>query len=171
MAEVSWPSTCAPAADTLTATCDFGSLDGAPYISVAEIGLRAAAGAPADAAGTLHFTATADSSFGPLTGYPTDTRIRLGDGPDLGVNQLPYRTGVKPGTCYATGTNRYTCRTPILLWEKARSTFDFTLRVDRLVEGGAKGSVATLNDDPELRISAFDPRLANNTAEFTVSGT
>ncbi|MCX5342543.1 hypothetical protein [Streptomyces atratus] len=384
VAEVSWPSTCAPAPDTLTATCDFGSLDGAPYVSVTEIGLRAAAGAPADATGTLHFTAAADSSFGPLTGYPTDTRIRLGNGPDLGVSQLPYRTGVKPGTdlaqpirltnhgnrtadrtlltlfashglafsqrfgnctyldaesvtnqsgttavcvldepvvpgqvydlsaagavratnaalyerfdysvdqftdeayeqalagrpfvqgtgadlsatpvpaaatrsavspepdlnlddnyrstqitatnkadlialasditsaapgdtvtarigvknrgpawvaslgagasvatldvripegttvtgkpdaCYESGTNSYTCRTPILLWEKARSTFDFTLHVDRLVEGGATGSVATLNDDPELRISAFDPRLANNTAEFTVSGT
>ncbi|MFG2629197.1 hypothetical protein [Streptomyces sp. NPDC048473] len=383
VAEVSWPSTCAPASDALTAICDFGSLDGAPYVSVARIGLRATAGAPADATGTLHFTAAADSSFGPLTGYPTDTQIRLGDGPDLGVSQLPYRTDVKPGTdlaqpirltnhgnrtadrtlltlfashglefsqrfgnctyldgdpvtnksgatavcvldepvapgqvydlsaagavratnaalyerfdysvdqfseeayeqalsgrpfvqgtgsdltatpvpaatertaavaepdlnlgdnyrstqitatnkadlialasditsaapgdtvtarigvknrgpawvaslgagasvatldvripegatvtgkpsaCYETGTNRYTCRTPILLWEQARSTFDFTLHVDRLVEGGAQGSVATLNDDPELRISAFDPELDNNTAEFTVTG-
>ncbi|MFF2326645.1 MULTISPECIES: hypothetical protein [unclassified Streptomyces] len=382
VADISWPSTCAPAADALTAICDFGSLDSAPYVTVARIGVRAAAGAPADTTGTLHLTAAADSSFGPLTGYPADTVIRLGDGPDLGVNQLPYRTGVKPGTnlaqpirltnhgnrtadrtlltlfashglafsqrfgnctyldadpvtqqsgstavcvldgpvapgqeydlsaagavrttraalyerfdyaveqfsdeayeqavagrpfvqgtgsalvaapvpaarsaaaadepdlnlgdnyrstqitatnkadlialahditsvapgdtvtarigvknrgpawvaslgagasvatldvripegttvtgtpgnCYATGTNRYTCWTPILLWEKARSTFDFTLRVDRVVKGGATGSVATLNDDPELRISAFDPQLANNTAEFTVTG-
>ncbi|MCX4644208.1 MULTISPECIES: hypothetical protein [unclassified Streptomyces] len=383
VADVTWPATCTPAADQATATCDFGSLDsGGQYVGVAGIGLRAAAGAPADATGTLHFTATADSSFGPLTGYPADTAISLGDGPDLGVSQLPYRTGVRPGTdlaqpirltnhgnraadrtlltlfashgldlsrrfgnctyldddatvnqsgttavcvldqpvepgqeydlsaagavratgaalydrfdysvdpysdeayqqalagrpfvqgtgddlvpaavpaaralsaaaepdlntgdnyrstqitadnkadlvavarditsvapgdtvkarvgvknrgpawvaslgagepvatidvrlpegttvtgkpagCDATGTNLYTCRTPILLWEKARSTFDFTLRVDRVVDGGAKGSVATRNDDPELRISAFDPKLANNAAEFTISG-
>ncbi|MET7662419.1 hypothetical protein ACFVY1_14165 [Streptomyces sp. NPDC058293] len=86
--------------------------------------------------------------------------------------RLPEGTTVtgKPAGCDATGTNLYTCRTPILLWEKARSTFDFTLRVDRVVDGGAKGSVATRNDDPELRISAFDPKLANNAAEFTISG-
>ncbi|WP_432181295.1 hypothetical protein [Streptomyces sp. NBC_00063] len=69
-----------------------------------------------------------------------------------------------------SGTGLYTCRTPILLREKARSTFGFELRVDRVVAGGAKGTVATRNDDPDLRISAFDPRPANNTAEFTVSG-
>lgn len=63
-----------------------------------------------------------------------------------------------------------TCRTPILPWEKARSTFDFTLRVDRVVDGGAKGSVATRHDNPDLRISAFGPRPADNTAEFTISG-
>ncbi|MGW6144610.1 hypothetical protein [Streptomyces sp. NPDC055140] len=382
VADVTWPSDCVPAADALTATCDFGSLNTGPYETVAEIGLRAKSGAPADATGTLHLTADADSSFGPLTGYPADTQISLGDGPDLGVNQLPYRTGVQPGTdlaqpirltnhgnrtadrtlltlfashgldleqrfgnctyldadattnqsgttavcvldqpvepgqeydlsaagavratdaalyerfdysvdpysdeayqqaisgrpfvqgtgddlvpaavpaaralsaaaepdlntgdnyrstqitatnkadlialasditsaapgdtvkarvgvknrgpawvaslgagasvatldvrfpegttvtaapagCDQAGPNRYTCRTPILLWEKARSTFDFTLRVDSVVPGGATGSVATRNDDPELRISAFDPQLANNTAEFTLSG-
>ncbi|RVU27452.1 hypothetical protein EOT10_09830 [Streptomyces antnestii] len=383
VADVTWPSDCAPGADALTATCDFGALNTGPYETVAEIGLRAKAGAPADTTGTIHFTADADSSFGPLTGYPTDTQVRLGDGPDLGVNQVPYRTGVAPGSdiaqairlsnhgnrtadrtlltlfashgldfaqrfgnctyleddatthqtgttavcvldkpvapgqqydlsaagavratgaalyerfdysvdqysdeayeqavagrpfvqgtgadlvpaavpaartlsatatepdlntednyrstlinadnkadlialandikgvapgdivtarvgvknrgpawvaslgagapaaaidvtipqgttvtgapdsCYERGTNQYTCQSPIFMWEKDRSTFDFTLRVDRVIEGGAKGSVATVNDNPELRISAFDPQLANNTAEFTVSG-
>ncbi|MFG2660450.1 hypothetical protein [Streptomyces sp. NPDC048425] len=46
----------------------------------------------------------------------------------------------KPAGCDETaGTGPYTYRTPILLREKARSTFDFTLRVDRVVDGGAKG--------------------------------
>ncbi|MER5957665.1 hypothetical protein [Streptomyces sp. NPDC001893] len=45
-----------------------------------------------------------------------------------------------------------------------------TLRVDRVVDGGAKGSVATRHDNPDLRISAFGPRPADNTAEFTISG-
>jgi hypothetical protein len=86
--------------------------------------------------------------------------------------RLPEGTTVThaPDSCYERGVGLYTCQTPILLWEKARSTFDFTLRVDRIVEGGAKGSVATVNDNPELRITAFDPQLANNKAEFTISG-
>ncbi|WP_406105191.1 hypothetical protein OG698_23390 [Streptomyces sp. NBC_01003] len=88
----------------------------------------------------------------------------------IGVH-LPEGTTVtgRPAGCDETGTHLHTCRTPILLLEKAGSTFGFVLRVDRVVDGGAKGPVATRNDDPDLRISTFDPQLAHLTAEFTIS--
>ncbi|MEU6577351.1 hypothetical protein [Streptomyces sp. NPDC046805] len=97
VAEVTWPSACTPTSDT-AASCPFGSLDGSPWTSVAKIDIRAKAGAPDDATGALHYSATADSSFGTLTSYPTDTQIQLGNGPDLGVNQLPFLKDVQPGT-------------------------------------------------------------------------
>ncbi|MGW2081031.1 hypothetical protein ACWCOW_29530 [Streptomyces sp. NPDC001939] len=107
----------------------------------------------------------------PTPADPTPVRPHLGTGRRPG-RRTPEGTTVtgKPAGCGEAGPGPYTCRTPILLWEKARSTFDITLRVDRVVDGGAKGSVATRHDNPDLRISAFGPRPADNTAEFTISG-
>ncbi|MFD3480256.1 hypothetical protein [Streptomyces sp. NPDC058695] len=84
--------------------------------------------------------------------------------------RLPEGTTVtgKPAGCDETGTHLYTCRTPSLPLEKPGSTFGFVRRVDRVVDGGAKGPVATRNDDPDLRISTFGPQPADLTAEFTI---
>ncbi|WP_329571893.1 hypothetical protein [Streptomyces sp. NBC_01361] len=84
--------------------------------------------------------------------------------------RLPEATTVtgKPAGCDGTGTRLYTCRTPIRPLEKTGSTFGFALRVDRVVDGGAKGPVATRSDDPDLRISTFDRQPADLTAEFTI---
>ncbi|WP_338698638.1 hypothetical protein V2W30_20915 [Streptomyces sp. Q6] len=381
IAAVTWPANCTEdAASALRATCSFGTLDGSPWITAATLGVHAEAGAPADASASLHYSATADSAFGPLDAYPTDTRITVANGPDLGLSELPFNTkvavdsdvaqpvrltnsgnrtadrtiltlfashglnlahrygnctyleadqvsnstgttavcvldqAVAPGQTYdlspatavrttaaalyerfdyqvtpytdeayeqalagrpfvqgtgdafvpapvaslraASGTDdlnladnyriatytaantadlkaigksvsgvavgdtvtarvgvrnkgpawvaslgagasvatidvtlpvgttvtkkpemcdeadgrHYVCRTPILLWENARTVFDFKLRVDSVSAAGATGTVATRNEDPELRISAFDPNLRNNSTTFTISG-
>ncbi|MGI5373507.1 hypothetical protein ACQEV2_04470 [Streptomyces sp. CA-251387] len=63
----------------------------------------------------------------------------------------------------------YLCRTPIYLHDKASYTMDVQLRIDRVVRG-ARTTVETLNDDPELPISRFDPNLRNNRTEIVVNG-
>ncbi|MEV5606802.1 hypothetical protein [Streptomyces sp. NPDC052225] len=381
IADVTWPATCTQdGTSALKATCSFGTLDTSPWITAATLGIRAEADAPADAAAYIHYTASADSAFGPLTAYPSDTHVSVANGPDLGLNELPFNTkvatnsdvaqpvrltntgnetadrtiltlfashglelahrygnctyaegdkasnptgttavcvldqAVAPGQTYdlspatavrttgaalyerfdyqvtpytdeayqqaiagrsfvqgtgdafvparvsalraASGTTdlnpgdnyrmatytaantadlkaigkditgvsagdtvtarvgvrnkgpawvaslgagasvattdvtlpsgttvtqkpemcdevdgrHYVCRTPILMWEDSRTVFDFTLHVDSVSSTGATGTVATRNDDPELRISAFDPNLRNNSTSFTISG-
>ncbi|MEV7682595.1 hypothetical protein AB0O64_29200 [Streptomyces sp. NPDC088341] len=95
---------------------------------------------------------------------------------------VPRGTAVtaKPEECYALdasgawqeeqlGAPRYRCSTPVFLHERASHTFPFSLRVDRVVPG-ARGKAVTLNDRPDLRISDFDPNLANNKAFVVVNG-
>ncbi|WP_338775948.1 hypothetical protein [Streptomyces sp. DG1A-41] len=67
----------------------------------------------------------------------------------------------------ASPTTHY-CRTPIHLHDKASYTFEIPLRIDRVVRG-AHTTVATVNDDPELSISKFDPNLRNNSARIVVN--
>jgi hypothetical protein len=67
----------------------------------------------------------------------------------------------------AAGTTHF-CRTPIYLHDKASYTFEIPLRIDRVVRG-ARTTVETLNDDPELSIRKFDPNLRNNRAEIVVN--
>jgi hypothetical protein len=67
-----------------------------------------------------------------------------------------------------TAPTTYYCRTPIYLHDKASYTFDIPLRIDRVVRG-ARTTVATVNDDPELSISKFDPDLRNNSARIVVN--
>ncbi|MER7404583.1 hypothetical protein ABT373_19320 [Streptomyces sp. NPDC000070] len=62
----------------------------------------------------------------------------------------------------------YYCRTPIYLHDKASYTFEIPLRIDRVVRG-ARTTVATVNDDPELSIWKFDPNLLNNSAWIVVN--
>ncbi|GGW64914.1 hypothetical protein AB0E64_25645 [Streptomyces caelestis] len=62
----------------------------------------------------------------------------------------------------------YYCRTPIYLHDKASHTFEIPLRIDRVVRG-ARTTVATVNDDPELSIRKFDPNLRNNSARIVVN--
>jgi hypothetical protein len=63
----------------------------------------------------------------------------------------------------------YFCRTPIWLHDKASHTMDIQLRIDRVVRG-ARATIATVNDDPELDIRKFDPNLRNNTAAIVING-
>ncbi|MET9760628.1 hypothetical protein ABZ016_16425 [Streptomyces sp. NPDC006372] len=60
------------------------------------------------------------------------------------------------------------CKTPIYLHDKASYTFGIPLRIDRVVRG-ARTTVETLNDDPELSIRKFDPNLRNNRTEIVVN--
>ncbi|MFI6369916.1 hypothetical protein [Streptomyces sp. NPDC050546] len=62
----------------------------------------------------------------------------------------------------------YFCRTPIYLHDKASYTFEIPLRIDRVVRG-ARATVVTVNDDPELSIREFDPNLRNNRTEIVVN--
>lgn len=61
----------------------------------------------------------------------------------------------------------YFCRTPIYLHDGASHTMEVRLRIDEVVRG-ARTTVETLNDDPELPISRFDPNLRNNRAQIVV---
>lgn len=63
----------------------------------------------------------------------------------------------------------YFCKTPIYLYDKASHTMEIQLRIDEVVRG-ARTTVETLNDDPELSIRKFDPNLRNNRAEIVVNG-
>ncbi|MEU6846679.1 hypothetical protein ABZ930_32920 [Streptomyces sp. NPDC046716] len=95
IADVTWPANCTEeVGSSLKATCTFGSLDGAPWITAATLGIRAEADAPADASAYLHYTASADSDFGPLDAYQADTHVTVANGPDLGLNQLPFNAKV-----------------------------------------------------------------------------
>ncbi|MFD0508702.1 hypothetical protein ACFQ0G_49565 [Streptomyces chiangmaiensis] len=100
VAEVTWPDTCTPdSLAPLTALCDFGEIAVSwSYTSVAEIRLRAKADAAVGASGTLRMSAIADSSFGQLNAAMAEVPVRIGDGPDLSLNQVPYLDGIAPGT-------------------------------------------------------------------------
>ncbi|KOG19546.1 hypothetical protein [Streptomyces viridochromogenes] len=63
----------------------------------------------------------------------------------------------------------YFCRTPVYLHDRASHAFEVRLRIDEVVRG-ARTTVETLNDDPELPIRKFDPNLRNNSARIVVNG-
>ncbi|MER5943861.1 hypothetical protein ABT121_41975 [Streptomyces sp. NPDC001928] len=63
----------------------------------------------------------------------------------------------------------YFCSTPIWLHEGASHTFEIPLQIERVVSG-ARATVRTINDMPELEIRKFDPNLRNNTAQIVVNG-
>jgi hypothetical protein len=96
--------------------------------------------------------------------------------------RVPQGTTVvgKPDRCSAVtpdgqwpesqlGAPRYLCRTPIYLWEKDRVDFPFELRIDQVVEG-VRGAVSTVEDNPDVPLTAFDPDLDNNSAAIVVNG-
>ncbi|EFL30267.1 predicted protein [Streptomyces viridochromogenes DSM 40736] len=66
-----------------------------------------------------------------------------------------------------TGTTIF-CKTPIHLHDKASYSFGIPLRIDRVVRG-ARTTVETIDDDPELSIREFDPNLRNNRTEIVVN--
>lgn len=93
LAKITWPANCTP--DTAaTAVCDVPSLTGTDRVTAAEIKVSALPGTPDGAVGTLRYTAVA----GDLTSYPGETRVTVGNGPDLALSQSPRQDGVTPGT-------------------------------------------------------------------------
>ncbi|MFJ8531940.1 hypothetical protein [Streptomyces sp. NPDC093591] len=77
--------------------------------------------------------------------------------------------GAEPPSEEGPSVTTYYCRTPHYLHDKASHTFDVRLRIDEVVRG-ARATVETLNDDPELPIRKFDPNLRNNSARIVVNG-
>ncbi|CAM5568185.1 hypothetical protein SPURM210S_02098 [Streptomyces purpurascens] len=94
-------------------------------------------------------------------------RFRAPEG-TTAVNLPEERCWTQPEEPEEGSTTTYFCRTPIHLHEKASYTFEIPLRIDRVVRG-ARTTVETLNDDPELTIREFDPNLRNNRAEIVVN--
>lgn len=93
-ARVSWPSNCAPES-AVKAVCDFpGMPAGTDIVTAARLGLSALPDADPTASGYVRYNATA----GELTAFPAETRIGLGDGPDLGLSQAEYQRDLRPGT-------------------------------------------------------------------------
>ncbi|USQ89165.1 hypothetical protein NFX46_38745 [Streptomyces phaeoluteigriseus] len=91
--KITWPANCA--ADTsVTAVCDIPSLTGTDRVTAAELKVSALPDAPDGAVGTLRYTAVA----GDMTSYPGETRVTVGNGPDLALSQSPRQDGVTPGT-------------------------------------------------------------------------
>ncbi|MGY1578065.1 hypothetical protein [Streptomyces sp. MN13] len=102
------------------------------------------AGAPA---ATVRFRAPEGTS---VVGLPEDCWV-----------QLPPEEGTAPGTYY--------CGTPVHLHDKASHTIEVRLRIDQVVPG-ARATVATVNDNPELELRRFDPDLRNNRTSIVVNG-
>ncbi|MFE4582170.1 hypothetical protein, partial [Streptomyces chartreusis] len=93
-ARVSWPSNCAPES-AVKAVCDFAGMPaGTDIVTAARLGLSALPDADPTASGYVRYSATA----GELTAFPGETRISLGDGPDLGLSQAEYQRDLRPGT-------------------------------------------------------------------------
>ncbi|MGA5358270.1 hypothetical protein [Streptomyces purpurascens] len=94
-------------------------------------------------------------------------RFRAPEG-TTAVNLPEERCWTQPEEPEEGSATTYFCRTPIHLHDKASYTFEIPLRIDRVVRG-ARTTVETLNDDPELSIREFDPNLRNNRAEIVVN--
>ncbi|ANS63387.1 hypothetical protein SLINC_1163 [Streptomyces lincolnensis] len=118
-AHVSWPANCTPESG-LKAVCAFPAMPvGTEGVPAALIGLRALSDADLSASGSIRYTAAA----GELSAADAETRITVGDGPDLGLSQAPWQRGLTPGTNHtvratvANNGNRAVERT--LLWVSA----------------------------------------------------
>ncbi|MFF7451680.1 MULTISPECIES: hypothetical protein [unclassified Streptomyces] len=127
-AQVSWPANCAPESAT-RAVCDVPAMPaGTRDVSAALIGLRALPDAGLDASGNVRYSATA----GELSASDAETRITVGNGPDLGLSQAPWQQGLTPGTDHTVRStvtnngNRAVERT--LLWVNASYGLHFKER-------------------------------------------
>ncbi len=81
---------------------------------------------------------------------------------------LPEDCYVLPPSEEGPAATTYFCWTPIYLHDKASYTIEVQLRIDRVVRG-ARTTVATVIDDPELDIRRFDPNLRNNRTAIVVN--
>ncbi|MER5217039.1 hypothetical protein ABT063_42560 [Streptomyces sp. NPDC002838] len=118
-ARVSWPANCVPES-AVKAVCAFPEMPvGTDGVRAAEFGVRALPGADPDASGYVRYTATA----GEATSHPQETRVTVGNGPDLGLSEADDQRGLKPGTdtrvraSVSNSGNRIAERT--LLWLNA----------------------------------------------------
>ncbi|MFI2431401.1 hypothetical protein [Streptomyces sp. NPDC018693] len=101
VAEVAWPDNCTPAdADGTTAVCDTGDVSVFAKTSF-ELKVRAVEGAALGAEGLISYSAEATGGpEGTLTtpeGW-SETTVRVGSGPDLGIAHPAALTDVAPGT-------------------------------------------------------------------------
>jgi hypothetical protein len=93
-ARVSWPANCAPESE-VRAVCAVPEMpEGTDTVAAATFGLRALPGADLGASGYVRYSATA----GGFTSHAGETRVGLGNGPDLGLSQAPYQRDLRPGT-------------------------------------------------------------------------
>ncbi|WP_031081675.1 hypothetical protein [Streptomyces sp. NRRL WC-3549] len=112
VAEVSWPSDCAPAGTT--AVCDIPVVPviGEDYAPQITLGLRPAAGAELGAQGKVTYEATALGGPDGTLEAPKDSfvsTVTVTSGPDLALNELDPVTGAQPGSVHTlplTVTNR-----------------------------------------------------------------
>lgn len=138
IAAFDWPANCTP--DGLTAVCDVPDVEGLPAtVPGFTIGVHAVPGVPDGAHGVIRYRATA----GDLTGYPTETTVSVGSGPDLMISQPPSQRDVQPGSALSmpltlsNGGNQPVDR--VLLWMFASHGLEFASRY---------GNCAYLEDDP-----------------------
>jgi hypothetical protein len=118
-ARASWPANCAPESE-VRAVCDVPEMPaGTESVPAATFGLRALPGADAGASGYVRYAAVT----GGATAHPAETRVDVGNGPDLGLSQADYQHDLRPGSqtsvraTLSNSGNRTTERT--LLWLNA----------------------------------------------------
>ncbi|MER6087529.1 hypothetical protein [Streptomyces bluensis] len=92
-AKVTWPANCTPETDA-TAVCDVPALTGTDAVTAAVLKVSALAHAPEGGEGNLRYTAVA----GALTSPQGETRVTVGNGPDLALSESPRQDGVTPGS-------------------------------------------------------------------------
>ncbi|MGA5896180.1 hypothetical protein [Streptomyces venetus] len=93
-ARVSWPANCRPQSE-VRAVCDFPEMPaGTESVPAAAFELRALPGADVSASGYVRYSAVA----GRLTSHPGETRVSVGNGPDLGLSQAEDQRGLEPGS-------------------------------------------------------------------------
>ncbi|MEU0390835.1 hypothetical protein [Streptomyces chartreusis] len=127
-ARVSWPANCEPESE-VKAVCDVpGMPAGTESVPAATFGLRALPGADEGASGYVRYSAVA----GEATSHPAETRVGVGNGPDLGLSQADDQHGLRPGSktsvpaTLSNSGNRTAERT--LLWLNASYGLRLTQR-------------------------------------------
>jgi hypothetical protein len=127
-ARVSWPANCEPESE-VRAVCDVPEMPaGTESVPAATFGLRALPGADVGASGYVRYSAVA----GEATSHPAETRVGVGNGPDLGLSQADHQHGLGPGSrtsvraTLSNSGNRTAERT--LLWLNASYGLRFEQR-------------------------------------------
>ncbi|MFI1735060.1 hypothetical protein ACH40E_38755 [Streptomyces acidicola] len=92
-AKVTWPANCAPETGA-TAVCDVPALTGTEPVTAAVLKVSALPDAPEGTEGNVRYTAVA----GDLTSPQGETRVTVGNGPDLALSEAPRQDGVTPGS-------------------------------------------------------------------------
>lgn len=92
-AKISWPANCTAGADA-TAVCGVPAFNGTDVVTAAVLKVSALPDAPEGAEANLRYTMVA----GDLTSPQGETRVTVGNGPDLALSQSPDQNGVIPGS-------------------------------------------------------------------------
>ncbi|MFF8695145.1 hypothetical protein ACF08W_23380 [Streptomyces sp. NPDC015144] len=112
VAQVQWPSNCAPSGSTAVCAVDEVPVGGDDYSPQVRLGLKAAAGAGVGAHGRISYEAVATGGPDGTLEAPHgsfETEVTVGAGPDLAVSGLNPVKGARPGdvlTVPFTVTNR-----------------------------------------------------------------